>query len=299
LRAWIDIQLERFNWLSGNFAAIRSRRRNSDNENASYEVLANANAKLMTTLDAVADRSCDKRCNSLCCFFDPSRLTVQLDLKSVGRIREYLKGTGRRFEDYVRKCWYDRLPKELLDCLQESEFVFVEDGIKKVYEVNTKEGGLNEYESGNLPLIWDGRRMWVDYRSAPCAFLADDRRCSLYIAGIRPTCCSNFQCSTNLSLKVAKQLGYLKDEDTSDLDFSKVKIFGDCVFAAFEKLVEHEKEYHTAFMSLGSAYIDGADITRELSRFKDAEVRYLTKRRALFKNAINPSFSDYLRRLFS
>jgi hypothetical protein len=299
LKAWADILAGRFNWLSRNLDAIRGRRRNSDAEARAYEVLTNGHSKLMTTLNAAADRSCGIRCGSLCCFFPPDGLAVQLDLESVGRIREHLKAKGVRFEDYVRKCDFGSLPAELLESFVESDYVFVEDGVKKVYEVATSEGRLSDYEAANTPLVLDGRRIWVDANCRPCAFLTQDRLCSLYIAGIRPHFCGGFICATSIALKMARQLGYLADDDVSGLDFAGMNCLAGSLLDAFDRLVAIEREYDKAFMDLGEAYVARADVRKKLSRFRDAERTYLSRRGALFRGAIRPGFSDYLRRLFS
>ncbi|MBU0762331.1 MAG: hypothetical protein KKD39_04845 [Candidatus Altiarchaeota archaeon] len=298
MKAWTEMLVERFEWLDENINAINKRRHTSQDEMFIHDTLLNQTFRLYSILETLDDGSCNLGCGGLCCFF-PREFSVQLDLDTVEKIRFYLKGKGAKFDDYVRKCWYDRLPDEMKDALDEVHATFVEKGIKKAYEVTSREGQMDKSEIPNIPRAPDGRLLWTDADSSPCAFLTDDRRCSLYAAGIKPVFCTEFICSVNIALKVAKQLGYLSDKDTAGLPFPKLKRLSDDIFDTFETLMKYETEYHTAFIEMGKKYISGDDIAEPLERFKGAEKKYLRNRRKLFKSAIHPNYIDHIKKFLA
>ncbi|MBD3388645.1 MAG: hypothetical protein GF416_06215 [Candidatus Altiarchaeales archaeon] len=296
---WVELQAARLRYLDLNMHRIASKPRNTSESYTAFDVLMNMYMRLAKLIDAAQNTSCTIRCGALCCHFPPNEITVQMDLPSISGIERLLKSSGRDFKNYIAERRFKGLPDKLMRALPRELFVFERDGVEKFYEVRATGPEISSEKFYNLPLRWDGTRLWITRRSVACAFLDGDR-CSLYLKGIRPICCSDFMCSMAVSLQLTKYLGYLDESQLSGMSLPELKRVSDRLFLLYgsEELKDLEMELHSKSIAFVDSYLRG-DLDGRIEDFNRSYGEYLSCRRKLFEEALNPDFLASLRRLFS
>jgi hypothetical protein len=287
--------------MTKNYRSITERRGDSYDERLAHNELHNHYSSLGCIIDSANTGSCSIRCDSRCCYFNRGGPTVQIESKLAERISRQLKARGLDGGRYLGQRAFSTLSEPLQECLNEKDYVFVKGGEKMVWEVKTTDVMIPDSLAWNLPRTCDGDSIWAGKDSRECAFLTKERLCMLQDWGLKPRVCKGFICSTSITLGVAKQLGYVDDLMLQGLSFTELKDMGDAALRAFNgsRMRELEAEFDKAFMELASAYASNRQISAPLSRFKEAEKKYLARRRALFQNIVKPGFLDYLRQLVS
>lgn len=296
LGRWMEILDRRMNWLSGHLAEIEAKRANSPD---AERILTNHFTRLYYTLLTCTDKRCDLRCGAVCCYFGKDAPSIQMTPKEAEAIWKHLRESGKPTGGVVRKRRWDKCA-ELQKYLDEEALVFEEGGVKMLYEMDTTEETLSPRQMANLPYTWYGWLLWIDEKSSPCTLLSKDGRCTLFSCGLRPKLCGEFMCSTATSLHVGKSLGYVTDDMISALDFEGQNALAESIMCAFsDGLEEEEGKLQESFVRLAENYLAGSDVDAHVKAFLAAEEEYLEKRDMLFRRRLNPTFSDYLRLLFS
>jgi hypothetical protein len=108
-------------------------------------------------------------------------------------------------------------------------------------------------------------------------------------------------CSTTITIRLVKHLGYLTDGMLSGLSFPELNSLSDSLLDVFNspELRSLELDYHRSFLDFAEAYIRGDVMEGPLAEFKIRESEYFSGRGELFRRAVNPDFLDYLGRLLS